>query len=94
MKKIIVVMVLVCFSACGLMGCGSTKSINGVEYDTYGLLNADAKKNPDIEYEVIWGNVFWGIVLSETIIAPVYFFGFSIFEPVGKKPAIKGQVPR
>jgi hypothetical protein len=91
MKKTVVIMVLVCFSVC-LMGCGVTKVVNGVEYDTYGLLNADAKKNPNIEYEVVWGNVFWGVVLFETIIAPIYFFGFSLFEPVGKIPAIKGQV--
>ena len=83
---------LLCVFLIFLTGCGNTKVINGIEYDTYGLLNADNKKNPQIEYEVIWGNVIWGCILSETIIAPVYFFGFSIFEPVGPKLPVKGQV--
>ena len=57
------------------------------------MLNEDSKKNPDIEYEPIWGNIVWGIILIETIIAPVYFFGFSLFEPIGEKPAVKGSIP-
>jgi hypothetical protein len=90
-KKILALVVLICFSAC-LLGCGNTKMVGGVEYDTYGLINKDAKENPNIQYEVIWGNVFWGVVLSETLIAPVYFFGYSLFEPVGPRSSIKGQV--
>ena len=39
----------------------------------------------NIKYEVIWGNLVLGILLCETIVAPVYFFGFSLFEPVGEK---------
>jgi len=73
-------------------GCGDTKTINGVVYDTYGLINVE-KKNLDIAYEPIWGNIIWGIILVETIIAPIYFFGFSMFEPIGKKSPIKGMVP-
>ena len=72
--------------------CSDTKVINGVEYDTYGLLNEDDKKNPGIDYDVVWGNVIWGVLLSETIVAPIYFFGFDLFEPVGPKPKIKGQL--
>lgn len=75
-----------------LLACAQRKTIDGVTYDTYGLLSADEKRNPDIQYEIVWGNVFWSIVLFETAIAPIYFFGFSIFEPVAKKSAIKGQV--
>jgi len=73
-------------------GCGDTKIIAGVEYDTYGLINKDEVRNPEIQYETIWGNVILGVILIETIIAPIYFFGFSLFEPVGKKPVPeKGQ---
>ncbi len=86
------VLVVVLSASLLLTGCGKVKTIDGITYDTYGLLNEDGKKNPDIQYEAIWGNVFWGVVLFETIIAPIYFFGFSLFEPVGKKPVIKGQV--
>lgn len=66
-------------------GCADTKVIDGVEYDTYGIVNASEKKNPDIEYRFVIGNAIWGVVLFETLIAPVYFYGFSIYEPVGKK---------
>lgn len=88
-KKLIavVLMAMVLF----MTGCGDTKKINGVTYDTYGLLSPE-KHNPNIEYEVIWGNVFLGVLLVETIIAPVYFFGFSLFEPVQPVPAIPGSI--
>jgi hypothetical protein len=36
-------------------------------------------------YEIIPGNVVWSVILIETIIAPVYFVGFSMFEPVRPK---------
>ena len=76
------------------LGCGNPKVIDDVEYDTYGLINKDEKRNEAIQYDVIWGNVIWGCLLVETVIAPVYFFGFSLFEPVGPKPQVKGQVTK
>jgi cation transport ATPase len=42
----------------------------------------DTKKNPRVTYEIIYGNIFWSIVLCETIIIPIYFFGFSLFNPI------------
>ncbi len=66
-------------------GCADKKTINGTTYGSYGLLNQDNKKDPNVEYEVVWGNVFWGAIFCETFIAPIYFFGFSLFEPVGPK---------
>jgi hypothetical protein len=35
-----------------------------------------------VQYKTVVGNVIWGIILVETIIAPIYFFGFSLYEPV------------
>ncbi len=95
MKKLLSV-ILILSMVLILFGCGETKIINGTEYDTYGLLNSDDKKNTDIEYGVIWGNVIWGAILIETIVAPIYFFGFSLFEPVGTKDTNrpKGSVRR
>jgi len=80
---------LLCVS---LAGCGNTKVIDGVEYDTYGLFDKDEKKNPNIQYELVWGNIIWGAILCETIVAPIYFYGFSMWEPVGKKTGVVGQV--
>lgn len=74
------------------LGCANSKTIDGVTYDTYGLLNKDEKQNPNIQYELVWGNIFWGAVLVESIFAPIYFFGFSMWEPTGKKTGVKGQI--
>jgi hypothetical protein len=71
---------LVC-SGLLLCACADNKVINGREYETYGLINQEDKKDPSVKYSVSWGNVFWGCALAETIIAPVYFFGFSLWEP-------------
>ncbi len=68
-----------------LTGCGDTKVINGVEYDTYGLFDEAEKRNDNIQYELITGNVVWSIVLIETVAMPIYFIGFSMYEPVGLK---------
>ena len=75
-------------------GCGNTKVIDGVEYDTYGLFNEGDKMNPDIKYSIIKGNVIWSVILCETIVAPIYFIGFSMYEPVRKanKSEPKGTV--
>jgi hypothetical protein len=83
-KKIIatlMVIALLSFSA----GCGEDKKINGVWYETYGLINKHEVKDSNIRYRTIVGNVVWGIILVETLVAPVYFFGFSMYEPVGPK---------
>ena len=91
-KKFVVIMLVVSMLFVTI-GCGSSKTIDGITYDTYGLLNKDDKQNPNIQYELVWGNIIWGCILVETIIAPVYFFGFSIWEPVGKKTCVPGQIP-
>jgi hypothetical protein len=90
MKKILIVLVVLAFI---VAGCGNTKVIDGVEYDTYGLFNEGKMKNENVEYRLIVGNVVWSIILVETIVFPIYFVGFSIYEPVGKKgEVIKGKI--
>lgn len=70
--------------AVALAGCGSNANIDGRTYGTYGLLNQDTAKNPKIQYRLIAGNVIWSVLLCESIVFPVYFIGFSIYEPIGK----------
>ena len=82
MKKLAIIILIIV--AVTTTGCGRVKAVDGTVYDTYGLFTVAGKKNPDIEYRLIVGNVIWGIILCETVIAPIYFFGFSLFEPVGK----------
>jgi len=89
MKKTTALLTIV-FLLFFIVGCGDTKVIKGVEYDTCGIINiALDQKNPDIEYKPIWGNIVWGALLFGTIIAPIYFYGFSMFEPVGGKDPTK-----
>ncbi len=85
MKKLITTLACLTLIVATFTGCGKPKTINGKYYETYGLLNADMKKDPNIQYEICYGNIVWGIVLSETVIAPVYFFGFSLYNPVDIK---------
>ena len=68
-----------------LMACSDNKTIDGVEYETYGLISKDDVKSDSVKYSVCWGNVIWGTVLVETVIAPIYFLGFDMWEPVAKK---------
>lgn len=68
-----------------LAGCGSPKVINLKCYETYGLLNSDKYKDPNIIYEPSWGNIFWSVMLIETIVAPIYFLGYSMFNPISHK---------
>jgi len=46
MKKTIALLV-VCGMFIMLYGCGDTKVIGGIEYDTYGLFNKEEKRNSD-----------------------------------------------
>jgi hypothetical protein len=78
-------LVSICLAASLLLGCGADRTFNGKYCATYGLFNKDEMKCPGVQYRVIPGNVIWGIVLAETIAAPIYFFGFSMYEPVGLK---------
>jgi len=84
MKKILASIMIVVFLSLAA-GCGDTKTIKGVEYDTYGLFNKDDNRNPDVKYRLVIGNIIWSVILVETIIAPIYFLGFSLYEPVGVK---------
>lgn len=69
------------------VGCAHDKVINGVEYETYGLVNESEAKSANIHYRLVTGNIFWAIFFVETIGAPIYFFGFSMYEPIRAKTA-------
>ena len=83
MKKIIATILVIATLA--LSACGNDMVINGRNHSTYGLINADQEKDPNVKYKVIVGNVIWGIILVETIFVPVIMFGFALYEPVGAK---------
>lgn len=57
MKKSICILIAIIFAA-SRIGCANTKIVDGKQYDTYGLINGRArKKNPNIEYELVVGNI-------------------------------------
>jgi hypothetical protein len=72
---------------CLLIGsCGKSVVIDGNEYNTTGIIEMLTKTgdyNGKIKYEPCWGNIVLGAILCETVIVPIYFFGFSMFNPVG-----------
>ena len=88
MKKFIAAL---CISAMlALTACGHPLETPTKTYPTYGYLNVDDNKSKNVCYEVSTGNIVWSVILSETIIAPVYFIGFDLFNPVSLKNA-KGE---
>jgi hypothetical protein len=68
-----------------LSACGNDKTINGKNYDTYGVFNEESQKDPAILYEVSAGSVIWAIILCETIVFPVYIVGWDLWQPVRAK---------
>lgn len=84
MKKFIASLCIIA-SLVTMSGCSDNKVIEGKEYQTYGFINSEQYKDSKIQYKVCVGNVVWGTLLFSTVIAPVYFFGFDLYEPVGKK---------
>ncbi len=88
LATIIIMIILLLF----VTNCGRINTIDGVTYNTYGVFNESNEKDPKIRYEVIWPNVFFGVLFIQTIIVPIYFFGFSMFEPIRNNNDVKGTL--
>ncbi len=69
-----------------LSACGNDKTIDGKHYETFGIANETANRDPAILYEVSAGSVIWAIILSETIVFPVYIIGWDLWQPVKAMP--------
>lgn len=83
MKKLLAVALLIILSMCTLSSCADHKTINGVKYRPYGIINEGSEHNPDIYYEVSGWAVFSGIMFSECLLIPtIYTFGYNLWEPV------------
>jgi hypothetical protein len=78
--------ILLCIFFATQVGCGEPRTINGKYQDTVGFVDQmEGNKDPCIKYELSAGNLIWSIVLIETIVAPIYFWGWSLFNPVSAK---------
>jgi len=82
MKKIIAIALC---SMLALTGCGRPLGTTERTYPTYGLFNEKSSKSNNVCYELSVGNIVWSIILVETIVMPIYFVGFSIYNPVRLK---------
>jgi len=85
MKKIIVTLAAIV----ALTACADKKTIDGVTYRPYGLINEGSCKNDSIYYEVSGWAATSGVIFSEFFFIPtIYTFGYNLWEPVCKKSEI------
>lgn len=84
MKRFLLAAVLA--STMLLSACGNDKTIDGKHYDTFGVFNETSTRDPKILYEVSPGSVIWAIILSETLVVPVYIIGWDLWQPVKAYP--------
>lgn len=72
----LVLILLVAFA-----GCARDLVCDGKTYTSYGPFNKDQIYSEDVKYKTSFGNIVWGVLLVETVVAPVYFWGFSSSTP-------------
>lgn len=94
MKKKAIILITI---AMLMASCANNKTIDGVTYRPYGMINEDLCKNDSIQYSVSGWAVCSGIIFCEMIVPSVYTFGYNLWEPIGKKSkyekgTIKGVV--
>ena len=83
MKKLLVMLVLAIVM---LSSCADSKTlvINGKEtvVEPYGWADSQDAKVPGVVYKVNVGNIVWSVLLSETIVVPIWLTGWQIMEPI------------
>lgn len=89
MKKSLIAAALA--SALLLSGCAGAVDVCGTTYQPYGLFSLD-QANPKVHYHVSGWSIFWGVVLVETVIAPIYIFGWDLYQADGTNvgPGVSG----
>lgn len=88
MKKLIAVAITLSIA---LSGCGQSLYTSKGEYPTYGLFNESTDRSKELCYKISVGNIVWSIILIETIVFPIYFVGFSLYNPVRMKKDANDQ---
>jgi len=83
MKKLIAG--LLAGAVLALSGCASDAQFNNVKYETFGIANDAAHRDPSVVYEVSFGSVLVAMIFCETIIIPIYIVGWDLYEPVRLK---------
>ena len=83
MKKFLLTLLITVVLLNTIIGCANNKVLDDKEYETYGLFNSHLR-DKCVHYKVSITNIVWGVILIETIIMPLYIFGFSLYEPMHK----------
>ena len=68
------------------LGCAEYRT-----YETYGFIDKDEIKDPNIEYKLVIGTLIWSVLLSGTIVAPILILGLDMYEPLKLKDSIRIQ---
>lgn len=63
-----------------LAGCSNPMTHEGKTYDSYGLISSN-EKSDKVCYKTNITDVVLGVIFFETIIVPIYTFGFDMYEP-------------
>lgn len=79
MKKIVAILATLML-AVFLSGCAGDVRTGGKVYQSFGVINEDAKRQPDMKYSVSFGSVVVGVLFIETIIVPIYVVGWDLYE--------------
>jgi hypothetical protein len=69
-------------AAVSLSACAKPIVKDGKTIPPYGLVNEATKKVPGQKYEISAGSVIVAIVLSESIVFPVYIAGWDLYQPI------------
>jgi hypothetical protein len=83
MKKLLMVSTL-CLA---LAGCGGNTipTGKGGVYESYGFANESTYKSKRVCYRISPASVILAFLFSETIVVPLYFIGFDLFDPIRLK---------
>ena len=82
-KTLLALAAVLALTACSQDANLATGPNGEVEHHrTYGFYNQDERRSDKVCYRLSVGNVVWSVLLFETIIAPFYFVGLDLFEPV------------
>ncbi|MCP3686106.1 MAG: hypothetical protein GY861_25955 [bacterium] len=81
-KKFITLITAIAFCTMVVFGCADSKVIDGKVVEPYGLIDKGELKDPDIRYSVSKGNIALSVCFFQTIVMPIYVFGFALYEPI------------
>jgi len=69
-----------------LFACADNKTfvINEeiVNAEPYGIWDEKQKKKPGVVYEPCWNNIIVGIILSPTVVVPLWVVACELYQPV------------